>query len=95
MDNLKLKDLNLSPKELRLITKYLARKRNIDDYKSKSNNELLRSIKNENNKQQQQQKKIDIIRGELKELSYKLPKSELKEIKKHRYNIESKKGLLD
>ena len=46
MDNLKLKDLKLSLKELRHITKYLAKKRNIDDYKSKSNNELLHSIKN-------------------------------------------------
>ena len=52
----------------------------------------MRSIKNENSKQQ---KRIDIIRGELKELSYKFPKSELKEIKKCLYNKESKKGLLD
>ena len=52
----------------------------------------MRSIKNENSKQQ---KRIDIIRGELKELSYKFPKSELKEIKKRLYNKESKKGLLD
>ena len=55
MDNLKLKDLKLSLKELRHITKYLAEKRNIDDYKSKSNNELLHSIKNKiiNNKKEQ------------------------------------------
>ena len=92
MMDLKLKDLNLSPKELRQITKYLAKKRNIADYKSKSIDELLRSIKNKDNKQQ---KRIDVIREELIELGYKLPKSELKNIKKHLYNIESKKKLLN
>ena len=89
---LKLKDLNLSPKESRHITKYLAKKRNIADYKSKSNDELLRSIKNKDSKQQQ---RIDVIREELKELGYKLPKSGLKDIKKRPYNIESKKKLLN
>ena len=86
--DLKLKDLNLSPKELRHITKYLAKKRNIADHKSKSNDELLRSIKNKDKKQQ---KRIDVIREELKEL----PKSELKDIKKRLDNIESKKKLLN
>ena len=90
--DLTLKDLNISSKELRHITKYLAKKRNIADYKSKSNDELLRFIKNKDNKQQ---KRIDVIREELKELSYKLPKSELKDIKKHLYNIECKKELLN
>ena len=64
--DLTLKDLNISSKELRHITKYLAKKRNIADYKSKSNDELLRFIKNKDNKQQ---KRIDVIREELKELS--------------------------
>ena len=90
--DLKLKDLNLSLKELRHITKYLAKKRNIAGYNSKSNDELLLSIKNKDNKQQ---KRIDVIREELKELGYKLPKSELKDIKKHLYNIEGKKKLLN
>ena len=84
--------MNLSPKELRHITKYLAKKRNVADYKSKSSDELLRSIKNKDNKQQQ---RIDVVREELKELGYKLPKSELKDIKKCLYNIESKKKLLN
>ena len=92
MMDLKLKDLNLPPKELRHITKYLAKKRNIADYKSKSNDELLCSIKNKDNKQQ---KRIDAIREDLKELGYKLSKSELKDIKEHLYNIESKKKLLN
>ena len=73
MMNLKLKDLNLSPKELRHITKYLAKKRNIAENKSKTNDEFIHSIKNKDNKQQE---RIGIIREELKELGYKLPKSE-------------------
>ena len=92
MMDLKLKDLNLSPKVLRHITKYLAKKRNTADYKSKPNDELLSSIKNKDNKQQQ---RIDVIREELKELRYKLPKSELKDIKKSLCNIKSKKKLLN
>ena len=39
--------------------------------------------------------RIEIIREELKELSHKLSKSELKEIKKRLYNIENKKKLLE
>ena len=40
-------------------------------------------------------KRIEIIRENLKELRHKLSKSELKEIKKHLYNIENKKELLE
>ena len=40
-------------------------------------------------------KRIEIIREKLKELSHKLSKSELKKIKKHLYNIENKKELLE
>ena len=47
---------------------------------------------NKINKQQSRNKKrIDIIREELKDLSYKLSRSELKEIKKNLYNIEKTK----
>ena len=38
---------------------------------------------------------MDPIREDLKELGYKLPKSELNDIKKRLYNIESKKKLLN
>ena len=54
--------------------------------------------KSKNNQQQIMSKtkeRIETIREELKELSHKLPKMELKEIKKHLYNIENKKGLLE
>ena len=92
MDNLNLTDLNLSSEESRDIIEFLARKRNIKNYKRKPSNELLRAIKeNKNNQQQSKNKKrIDIIREELKESSYKLSKSELKEIKKNLYNIEKR-----
>ena len=93
MENLNLADLNLSLEESRDIIEFLARKRNIKNYKHKSSNELLNAIK-ENNQQQKIKSKnkkiIDFIREELKELSYKISKNELKEIKKNLYNIEKR-----
>ena len=91
MENLNLADLNLSLEESRDIIEFLARKRNIKNYKSKSSNELLDAIKeNKSNQQQSKNKKIiDIIREELKDLSYRLLRGELKEIKKNLYNKES------
>ena len=93
MENLNLADLNLSLEESRDIIEFLAKKRNIKNYKRKSSNKLLQAIKENKNNQQQKiksknKKRIDIIREELKELNYKLSKSELKEIKKTLYNIE-------
>ena len=81
MEHLNLADLNLSLKESGDIIKFLPEKRNIKNYKRKSSNELLRAIKENKNNQQQKikyknKKRIDIIREELKELSYKLSKSE-------------------
>ena len=60
---------------------------------------LSKSIKAKiiNNKKikSKNKERIDVIREELKELSYKLSKSELKEIKKNIYKIENKNGLLE
>ena len=39
--------------------------------------------------------RIEVIREQLRELAYKLSKSELKEIKKRLYMVENKKGLLE
>ena len=54
--------------------------------------------KSKNNQQQQikskNKERIEVIREELKELSHKLSKSELKEIKKRLYMVENKKSLL-
>ena len=102
MEDLKLKDLSLSLEESRYIIEFLAQKRGVNNYKHKSNNELLHALKEYKSKNNQQQKiksknkeRIDVIREELKELSYKLSKSELKEIKKNLYQIENKKSLLN
>ena len=45
MEDLKLKDLNLSLEESRYIIEFLARKRNVNNYKRKSNDELLHALK--------------------------------------------------
>ena len=74
MENLNLADLEESLEESRDIIEFLTKKRNIKNYKRKSNNELLRAIKENKNYQQQKiksknKKRIDIIREELKELT--------------------------
>ena len=45
MENIKLGDLNLSKEESRDIIEFLAKKRNIKNYKRKYSNELLQAIK--------------------------------------------------
>ena len=61
--------------------------RNINDYKSKSNDRLHEIFK----KQSKNKNRIDNIREDLKDLSYKLSKSELKEIKASLYNKKKEK----
>ena len=79
-------DLNLSLEELRDIIEYYKKKINITNYNRKSSNELLHAIK-ENNQQQKiepkNKKRINTIKEELNDLSFKLSRSELKEIKKN------------
>ena len=89
MENIKLGDLYLSEKESRNVIELLAKKRNINDYKSKSSDRLHEIFK----KQSKNKERIDNIREDLKDLHYKLSKSELKEIKTNLYNIERKKKL--
>ena len=45
-------------------------------------------------KQSKNKKRIDNIREDLKDLSYKLSKSELKNIKTNLYNIEKRKKIV-
>ena len=86
MENLNLTDLKLSQEDSRDIIELLVRKRNIKNYKRKSNDKLLQAIKeNKNNKE-----RIDDIRKELKDLSHKLSRSELEKIRENLYNIEKK-----
>ena len=89
MENIKLGDLYLSKKESRKIIEFLAKMRNINDYKSKSNDRLHEIFK----KQSKNKERIDNTREGLKDLSYKLSKSELKEIKTNLYNIEKRKKI--
>ena len=105
MEDLQLKDLNLSLEESRYIIEFLARKRNVNNYKRKSNDELLHDLnesekkeKNRNNQQQhiksKNKERTEVIREQFKELAYKLSKSELKEIKRCLYMVGNKKSLL-
>ena len=89
MENIKLGDLYLSGKESRNIFKLLAKMRNINDYKSKSNDRLHEIFK----KQSKNKERLDNIREDLKDLSYNLSKRELKEIKTNLYNIEKRKKI--
>ena len=63
--------------------------RNINDYKSKSNDRVHEIFK----KQSKNKESIDNIREDLKDLSYKRSKSELKDIKTNLYNIEKRKKI--
>ena len=89
MENIKLGDLYLSKKESTNRIDFLAKMRNIKSYKSKSSDRLYEIFK----KQSKNKKIIDNIKEDLKDLSYKLSKSELKEIKVNLYNIEKRKKL--
>ena len=89
MENIKIGDLYLSKQESRDIFELLAKMRNFNDYKRKSNDRLHEIFK----KQSKNKERIDNIRKDLKDLSYKLSKSELKEIKTGLYNIEKRKKI--
>ena len=93
--NLNLKDLELSKEDSRDIIELLENKRNIKNYKLKSDDKLLQAIKEDNTpkKQPKNKKRIDSIRENFKNLSYKLSKSELKEIKNSLYSIEKNKTI--
>ena len=94
-ENLALKKTlkNLKSKKNKILTL----KKSLKNIKSKISENLipkkpLKNPKSENNQilTSRNKKRIDIIREFLKDLSYKLSESELKEIKKNLYNI--KKG---
>ena len=89
MAGIKLGDLHLSKEELKDVIQLIARKTNIKNYKSKSNDKLFKIFK----EQSKNKERIDNIREDLKDLSYKLPKSESKEIKKNLCNIEKRKKI--
>ena len=89
MDSIKLGDLYLSKEESKDIIEFLAKKRNIKNYKSKSSDKLYKIFK----KQFKNKKIIDDIRDELKDPTYNISRSESKEIKKNLYNIEKRNKI--
>ena len=86
MDSIKLGDQYLSKEESKDIIEFLAKKRNIKNYKSKSSDKLYKISK----KQSKNKKRIDDIRDQLKDPTYNISRSESKEIKKNLYNIEKR-----
>ena len=89
MPDIKLGGLYLSKEELKDIIEFLAKKRNIKNYKSKSSNRLYKIFK----KQSKNKKRIDDIRDELKDPTYNISRSKSKEIKKNLYNIEKRNKI--
>ena len=89
MEDIKLGDLYLPKEESKDIIEFLAQKRNIKNYKSKSTDRLYKIFK----KQSKNKKRIDDIRDQLKDPTYNISKSKLKEIKKTLYNIEKRKKI--
>ena len=90
-NNIKLQDLDLSLEE-----EFIARKRNIKNYKHKSTNKLLQTIKENkgNQKQSKNKKRIDNIREDLKNLSYNFSKDELDKIRENLYNFGKKNNSI-
>ena len=89
MANIKLEDLYLYKEESRDITEFLAKKRNIKNYKSKSSDRIYHIFK----KQSKNKKRIDDIREELKNPKYNISKSESKDIKRNLHNIEKQRKI--
>ena len=89
MDSIKLADLYLSKEESKDMIELLAKKRNIKNYKSKSNDKLYNIFK----KQSKNKKRIDDIREEVKNPTYNILKSKSKDIKRNLYNIEKQKKI--
>ena len=84
MANIKLGDLYLPKEESKDITEFLAKRRNIKNYKSKSSDILYNIFK-----KQPKNKK----REELKNPKYNILKSESKDIKRNLYNIEKQRKV--
>ena len=80
-----------APKESRDMIEFLAKKRKIKNYKCKSSDELLQTIKKNKDKEQQSRNKnrMDIIREKLNNFL----RIESKEIRKNFYNIEKMLNL--
>ena len=90
MDNIKLRDLYLSKSELDDIAQLIAKKRHLD---KTNQNKYCDSLYKIFKTQSKNKKRIDNIREDLRDLSYKLSKSEYKDIKTKLYNTEKNKKI--
>ena len=79
MENIRLGDLYLSKEESKDIIEFLAKRRNIKNYKSKSSNRLYKIFK----KQSKNKKRIDDIKDELKNPTYNIFKKRIKRYQKN------------
>ena len=86
MENIKLGDLYLSKEESKDIIEFLAKKRNIKNYKNKSSDRLYKLFK----KQSKNKKRIYDIKDELKNPTYNISTSNSKDIKRTLYKIENR-----
>ena len=89
MADIKLEDLYLSKEELKDIIQLVAKKRNIQNYKTKSSDRLYKIFK----KQSKNKRRVDDIRNELKDPTYNISKSKSKDIKESLYNIEKRNTI--
>ena len=98
MKGVLLKDLDLSPEELKEVVELLARKRGIEDYESMSEDRLLDAIVSSNSaKKFEMSKFVEVrireIEKEFKKSRHKLLKLIRDEIRKNRYEIKNTKNL--
>ena len=89
MDSKKLGDIYLSKKESKEIIEFLAKKRNIKNYKSKSSDKSYKIFI----KQSKNKRRIDDISDELKDPTYNISRNESKKIRENLYNIEKENKI--
>ena len=89
MDSKKLGDIYLSKKESKEIIEFLAKKRNIKNYKSKSSDKSYKIFV----KQSKNKRRIDDISDELKDPTYNISRNESKKIRENLYNIEKENKI--
>ena len=92
MNRTPLKNLFLSSEESGDLAELLTQKRGIEGYENMSNDKLSHALRVSEN---EYYVRIEKIREEIKKLSHKFSRQELKEINKNLYQIENKKGRLE
>ena len=81
--------INLSLNELKLI----AKSKNIEDYKNKSENDLIKTLNKPKPKINLSKKKIKEIKKDFSRLIYRFSKSKINEFRRSLYNIKNQKNI--